>query len=214
MSGVPDWKAAVRKSYPELATKSYFVPSVQLNKTKHTHKKLGSKERPVLVLGQPSPCAVQGDHAQQHALHCFQFLSQTHIMFVLSQIEFRNYLKHTDPHISKVWNPHSKDQARNNGDFDVAVILRHFGVFAMEIKSVGYNFDNNDEWSDKQKKAVHRKVREAIGQMSKQKDELCRYLSDLEPPSRVTMSLALPYVPRAQLKAILRSLPRLNKVKQ
>nr|KAG5694948.1 hypothetical protein BaRGS_031231 [Batillaria attramentaria] len=90
---------------------------------------------------------VRDDTAQQHVLHCLRKIAdgalpgnQPEVMFVLSQMNFGDYLNSPCYSSAATCLPRPVDlsgQGLDRGDFDVLVIHRQYGLMVGEIKAVG-----------------------------------------------------------------------------
>nr|KAG5714528.1 hypothetical protein BaRGS_006974 [Batillaria attramentaria] len=178
---------------------------------------------------------VRDDRAQQHVLHCLQTIAKgslpgrgPQIMFVLSQMQFQDYLSKPCYASATAMFPRPIDLKGLNlerGDFDVLIIHRHYGLLVGEIKAVGGNASERGLSEDKRlddlvkalkkmlkvgKKSLQvcvpihgTRPREGLGQLEKAREVLRYMLSDLTPQPRVTATLILPFVTSQQLRRVL-----------
>ena len=117
---------------------------------------------------------------------------------VISELDFRKYLDgQTDPITAAACAllPRPATMPRRpEGDFDVLIIHKKYGLIAGEVKSVG---------ADPQKiadldKAIASTVGKAVKQLNKSADVLRHLVSDMDPVN-VTKTLILPNVTSGQL---------------
>ncbi|XP_070208594.1 early endosome antigen 1-like [Littorina saxatilis] len=165
-----------------------------------------------LPRGDPAPLPhyietdVLDDDAAERLWRCLRVLSKElhEVMMVISQLEFRKYLDNdTDP-INAAKNAAAcanlprpvtmQQQQHHDGDFDVLIIHRHYGLIVCEVKAVGADRRNTPDLN----KAVVGKVQKAVKQLNKAKTVLNHLVSDMV-PVQVTKTLVLPNVTSAEL---------------
>ncbi|XP_070209679.1 uncharacterized protein [Littorina saxatilis] len=157
------------------------------------------------------------DDAAERLWRCLRVLSkELHaVMMVISQLEFRKYLDNdTDP-INAAKNAAAcahlprpgtmQKQQHHDGDFDVLIIHRHYGLIVCEVKAVGADRRNTPNLN----KAVVDKVIKALKQLNKAKTVLNHLMSDMG-PVQVTKTLVLPNVTSAELMQALSTAPQLQ----
>ncbi|KAK7091343.1 uncharacterized protein [Littorina saxatilis] len=160
---------------------------------------------------------VLDDDAAERLLRCLRVLSKEHheVMMVISQLDFRKYLdNNTDP-INAANNAAAcanlprpvtmQQQQHHDGDFDVLIIHRHYGLMVCEVKAVGADRRNTPDLN----KAVVGKVQKAVKQLNKAKTVLNHLMSDMG-PVQVTKTLVLPNVTSAELMQALSTAPQLQ----
>nr|KAG5688814.1 hypothetical protein BaRGS_017046 [Batillaria attramentaria] len=119
-------------------------------------------------------------------------------MFVMSSLDFTNYLNKLDTtHAAPFPLPGDLPATQREGDFDVIVIHRKYGVLLGEIKSVGIHGNNPTD------KAVADKVSKAVKQLDKCEKVVNHVMSDVAPGVNVRKTLILPYISRTQLQHVL-----------
>nr|KAG5685194.1 hypothetical protein BaRGS_030342 [Batillaria attramentaria] len=119
-------------------------------------------------------------------------------MFVMSSLHFTAYLKKLDAtHAAQFPLPGDLPATQREGDFDVIVIHRKYGVLLGEIKSVGIHGNNPTD------KAVAHKVSKAVEQLEKCEKVVNHVMSDVAPGVSVRKTLILPYISRTQLQHVL-----------
>ncbi|KAK7091348.1 hypothetical protein V1264_009041 [Littorina saxatilis] len=161
---------------------------------------------------------VLDDDAAERLLRCLRVLSKEHheVMMVISQLDFRKYLdNNTDP-INAANNAAAcanlprpvtmQQQQHHDGDFDVLIIHRHYGLIVCEVKAVGADRRNTPDLNQ----AVVGKVIKALKQLNKAKTVLNHLMSDMG-PVQVTKTLVLPNVTSAELMQALSTAPQLQK---
>ena len=221
------WRDRVQDFYPNLRRGHSYLPPVFMHRTQH---------RPDVVCGQdvwvteppsdqPGPpgalqdSAVRDDRALQKVLGCLQRLPDSEVMFVISQLQFGDYL--SDPAYAAAASmlPRPGDptrlmaQKKDEGDFDVLIIHRHYGVIPGEIKSVGDNFAQLGLTQQQQDAALLKKVRQAVGQLHKSRDVLEHLLPIYQARQpTVKPALMLPNISAAQLDSALAASRQLTEV--
>nr|KAG5688822.1 hypothetical protein BaRGS_017054 [Batillaria attramentaria] len=178
-----------------------YVPITQPINIPQTDHSLWTREqhpvaRPINVQETDS----RDDFAQQHVLYCLQTLGEQRqeAMFVMSSLDFTDYLKKLDAtHAAQFPLPGDLPATQREGDFDVIVIHRKYGVLLGEIKSVGIHGNNPTD------KAVADKVSKAVKQLDKCERVVNHVMSDVAPGVSVRKTLILPYISRTQLQHVL-----------
>ncbi|XP_070206138.1 uncharacterized protein [Littorina saxatilis] len=228
---VNDW-------YPRLEERAYFVPPVHFNMVRYDTHHVGGQHSPhtdqVQVLVPKAPVKtkrkreqsvlmsdVQNDRTTQRLRACLRALAeeQNEVMFVLSQLDYGDYLG--EPcYSAAVRCFHSpKDFVQeelkgkdvfHRGDFDILIFHREYGVLVGEVKTVGDNFSILDLTQKQQDAIVAKKVEQAVKQLNKAEKVLAHLLSDLQPPPRVRKSVMLPNIARSQLQRVLHNNPQLE----
>nr|KAG5688818.1 hypothetical protein BaRGS_017050 [Batillaria attramentaria] len=119
-------------------------------------------------------------------------------MFVMSSLNFTDYLNKLDAtQAAQFPLPRDLHATQREGDFDVIVIHRKYGVLLGEIKSVGIHDNNPTD------KAVAEKVSKAVKQLDKCERVVNHVMSDVAPGVSVRKTLILPYISRTQLQHVL-----------
>nr|KAG5694828.1 hypothetical protein BaRGS_019205 [Batillaria attramentaria] len=119
-------------------------------------------------------------------------------MFVMTSLDFTDYLNKLDAtHAAQFPLPGDLPSTQREGDFDVIVIHRKYGVLLGEIKSVGIHGNNPTD------KAVADKVTKAVKQLDKCEKVVNHVMSDVVPGVSVRKTLILPYISRTQLEHVL-----------
>nr|KAG5688810.1 hypothetical protein BaRGS_017042 [Batillaria attramentaria] len=120
-------------------------------------------------------------------------------MFVMSSLDFTDYLKKLDAtHAAQFPLPRNLlSTIHREGEFDVIIIHRKYGVLLGEIKSVGIHSNNPTD------KAVADKVSKAVKQLDMCEKVVNHVTSDVAPGVSVRKTLILPYISRTQLQHVL-----------
>nr|KAG5692904.1 hypothetical protein BaRGS_031408 [Batillaria attramentaria] len=119
-------------------------------------------------------------------------------MFVMSSLDFTHYLNKLDAtHAAQFPLPGDLPSTQREGDFDVIVIHREYGVLLGEIKSVGIHGNNPTD------KAVADRVTKAVKQLDKCEQVVNHVMSDVARGVSVRKTLILPYISRTQLQHVL-----------
>ncbi|XP_070175846.1 uncharacterized protein [Littorina saxatilis] len=206
------WRQRVQEWYPHLYERTHFLPPVHFHRTLHKEVTLASGH-PVLVTQPPSACKppddgtflliddVRSNQSLQQVLNCLGQLSKGEVMFVMSELKFGDYLNKKAYAAAAASLPRPQDLEsvdKHEGDFDVLVIHRHYGILAGEIKAIG---DTGGKFTQR---SLKKKVDKAITQLNKAKEVLQLVVSDLQPPRpRVQTTLMLPNIARARLQRLL-----------
>ena len=220
------WRQRVRDWFPNLYRRTYFLPPVFLNRTQRREVQVAGQtvhvtEPPVSNLPRGAAPAlhesfVREDATQVKVLRCLHQLSeaQGEVMFVISQLNFGHYLNQPTyaaaaaalprPIDLKAWNKH-------RGDFDVLIILRHYGILVCEIKTIGDNFPASMTQQQQDQKIAD-KIRLSIKQLGKADVVLVHLVSDQSTAPRILKTLMLPNITTAQLQSVLAADPQLSQV--
>ncbi|KAL8560622.1 hypothetical protein ACOMHN_059130 [Nucella lapillus] len=156
----------------------------------------------------------QGDTAHDR---CLQALSgmQNEVMFIISSLRFQHYLHNpANPlHAAAIAQLPSIDdpsipQNLRNGECDLIIIHRTYGLLIGEIKSLGGNDFFRKRTPDKQTQTIIKKIQNAVKQLENHHRALSHLVRDL-PPIRISMTLLLPNVSSSQLQSALSASPSL-----
>ncbi|XP_070203098.1 uncharacterized protein [Littorina saxatilis] len=200
----------VRQLYPDALTCSYIVPPVQFTRVPYNTDTVPGTGQEVLVLPsseqlQQQQGNIQADFAQQHVLHNLQQLGDSgkEVMFVVSELNFKDYLnkpfyaKHTGKLPKPANLPKELRHHGKQGDFDILVIHRQYGIMIGEMKSVGKTEASGADTE------VVKVIAKAVKQLDKCEVHTRHMVSDIAPGLTVRKTLFLPYVSQAQLQRIL-----------
>ncbi|XP_025112758.1 uncharacterized protein LOC112575254 [Pomacea canaliculata] len=160
---------------------------------------------------QPAPVQdsdIRNDAAMQRVLFSLQKLSEKtkEVLVGISQLQFGQYLgepcyaaaaKHL-PRPDTLPSPLSRK--RKEGDFDVLLIHRQYGLVICEVKAFG---DNLKDLSMKQQdidKNIRKKLKDAITQLDKAEAMLSHLVSDIAPGLRISKTIAVPNLTAHQVQ--------------
>ena len=221
------WRERVKDWYPALQRQTYFLPSVYMNRTQHREEEVCGQK--ISVTQEPSsqcPDYSQGsgeprpkrqrrgvlyesdavdDEANRRVLSHLQKFQDTEVMFVVSQMQFGNYLNKPAYAAAASMLPKPGDlaQDKQRGDFDILIIHRHYGILACEIKAVGSKFSELLTTEQDKDDILVKKVKDAIKQMQKARDVLRYLVSKDERQPMIRTVLMLPNITRARLHRVL-----------
>ncbi|KAL8590693.1 hypothetical protein ACOMHN_016789 [Nucella lapillus] len=156
----------------------------------------------------------QGDIAHDR---CLQALSgmQNEVMFIISSLRFQHYLHNpANPlHAAAIAKLTSIDdpsipQNVRNGECDLIIIHRTYGLLIGEIKSVGGNDYFRKLTPGEQTQTIIKQIQNAVKQLENQHIALSHLVRDL-PSIRISMTLLLPNVSSSQLQSALSASPSL-----
>ncbi|XP_070203697.1 uncharacterized protein [Littorina saxatilis] len=200
----------VKQLYPDALTRTYIVSPVQFTRVPYNTDTVPGTGQEVLVLPsseqlQQQQGNIQADLAQQHVLHNLQQLGDSgkEVMFVVSELNFKDYLnkpfyaKHTGKLPKPANLPKELRHHGKQGDFDILVIHRQYGILVGEIKSVGKTKASRADTE------VVKVIAKAVKQLDKCEVHARHMVSDIAPGLTVRKTLFLPYVSQAQLQRIL-----------
>ncbi|XP_070202752.1 uncharacterized protein [Littorina saxatilis] len=249
LTAAQQWENVITDWYPRLEERAYFVPSVHFNKVHYDRQHVGGRHVPqtdhVPVLVPQPPVAdrrrgdqsvsesdIRDDRTTQRLLACLRALAdrQKEVMFVLSQLDFGDYLgepcysaaasvfarpidlkkKKKKKKKTKTQEAEETEESLHEGDFDLLIFHREYGVLVGEVKTVGDNFSSLTLTQQQQDAIVVKKVEQAVKQLNKTEKVLRHLLSNLQPPPRVRKSVMLPNIARSQLQRVLRNNPQLE----
>ncbi|KAL8602626.1 hypothetical protein ACOMHN_017362 [Nucella lapillus] len=221
------WTPFIQQHYPHLLSQTYCLPPIFFYRTPQTVETIAGQT--VLVRDnpsssgtgqqQPAPPPAQDSDWQGDTAHdrCLQALSgmQNEVMFIISSLRFQNYLHNpANPlHAAAIAQLPSIDdpsipQNLRNGECDLIIIHRTYGLLIGEIKPVGRNDFFRKQTPDKQTQIITDKIRKAVKQLENQHRALSHLVRDL-PPIRISMTLLLPNVSSSQLQSALSASPSL-----
>ncbi|XP_070203707.1 uncharacterized protein [Littorina saxatilis] len=200
----------VKQLYPDALTCTYIVPPVQFTRVPYNTDTVPGTGQEVLVLPsseqlQQQQGNIQADFAQQHVLHNLQQLGDSgkEVMFVVSELNFKDYLnkpfyaKHTGKLPKPANLPKELRHHGKQGDFDILVIHRLYGILIGEVKAVGKTEASRADTE------VVKVIDKAVKQLDKCEVHARHMVSDIAPGLTVRKTLFLPYVSQAQLQRIL-----------
>nr|KAG5701748.1 hypothetical protein BaRGS_004350 [Batillaria attramentaria] len=149
---------------------------------------------------------VRDDRAMQQVLQSIRQLAERRqeVMMVLSQLEFRKYLDNqVDPITAAATRllPRPATLGNPDGDFDILLVSRQYGLVVGEVKSVGHKPKYTTD------QAIVKTVQKAVKQLKKADVTLRQLVSDLAPVN-VTRILMLPNITSQQLMTALSTDPQ------
>ena len=155
---------------------------------------------------------IQEDFAQNHVLVNLKHMAKDHgeVMFVISQLNFGNYLNKPAYAAAAACLPRPRDldAQHRRGDFDLLFIHRHLGVLIGEIKSVGIVGRSVEELEA----VIAKRVDKAVKQLNKSEAVVRHLLKDLAPCVSIRKAVFLPYVSSQQFQKVLEKQPKLHEV--
>ncbi|XP_025113686.1 uncharacterized protein LOC112575842 isoform X2 [Pomacea canaliculata] len=153
----------------------------------------------------PQPPRVQDsdlrdDAAMQRLLLCLQKLCEDNkeVMVGLTQLQFGEYLGEPCYAAAAAQLPLAANLPsvlpRNwkQGDFDVLLIHRHFGLVICEVKAFGDNIKALNMTKDDKDKNIRKKLKEAMAQLDKAEAMLSHLVSDVAKNLPITKTIAFP----------------------
>lgn len=228
------WRDCIRAWYPDYETKTYFVPPVVITRipfdvvTVAGQSVLVPQCNPVQASAVQSSstqvkvqrvleCDTRDDLALQRVLLSLRELvsEQSEPMFVISQLQFSGYLGEPcyAAAVKQFLRPQNLPKDHRQGDFDILVIHRHYGIITGEIKSVLSNQQQLQLSQPDVDRVVTDRVRNAIKQLNKSEVVLREITKDLDPNLAIRKLLILPYVTADILTRVVSSDEHLKQVR-
>ncbi|XP_076447269.1 uncharacterized protein LOC143284478 isoform X2 [Babylonia areolata] len=154
------------------------------------------------------PNNVRDDFTQQYLLTNLQAMgvARREVMFILSQLSFTNYLKDLScPKSAFRWFPRPANLGKQfvDGDFDILIIHRHYGILIGEIKSVGMVSGQLNKTEAQLGADISNRIWRAVKQLDRSEQVVTGLMRDTAPAVIVRKTVILPYVSSAQLLSIL-----------
>ncbi|XP_025097937.1 uncharacterized protein LOC112566159 [Pomacea canaliculata] len=164
---------------------------------------------------------VRDDDAMQRVLFCLKKMSELYseVFVGLIQLQFGKYLgepcyaaaaaattrlplpANLPPALPRNW---------KDGDFDVLVIHRCYGLVVCEIKSVGSNLKQLNLSKQNEDSIIRKKLKEAISQLDKAEAMLSHLVSDIANGLRITKTIAVPNLTVSQVQQSISGDPQLS----
>nr|KAG5693917.1 hypothetical protein BaRGS_014358 [Batillaria attramentaria] len=146
------------------------------------------------------------DRAMQQILQSIRQVAERRqeVMMVLSQLQFRKYLDNqVDPVTAAATRllPRPATLGIRDGDLDILLISRQYGLVVGEVKSVGHKPKYTTD------QAIVKTVQKAVKQLKKADVTLRQLVSDLA-PINVTRILMLPNITSQRLMTALSTDPQ------
>lgn len=156
---------------------------------------------------------VRSDTAVRDVLTCLRSLAtEIHpeeVMMVITNLNFQNYLCKLTPDLKCVF---IRPDDCSEGDFDILIIHRKYGLIVAEIKSVGANLADLQKSRTEKDHKVADKLLQAIEQLNKAKEVLKHLVKDM-PHVHITSALMLPRIEFRELSSVLSQKDDLTQVK-
>lgn len=135
-------------------------------------------------------------------------------MFILSQVNFGNYLNKPAyaAAAAQLPQPRTLKTKDRRGDFDILLIHRHYGILVGELKSVGSEQPGLSKTPAEAEADVAKRVERAIEQLNKSERVVKHLVNDVESNLTVRKTLFLPYASSIQLQRALAARPALEEV--
>lgn len=235
-------KDYIRKHYSDYTTKTNFYPSVTLTRisgetkivakerkayvtnypltTTSNKPKRKRKSSPSSISERHGVPGAQESHTREDlslykVLHFLRALTneRNEPMFVISQLKFSSYLGELGfaESLNLLLPKHLEEKYRQ-GDFDILLIHRHYGMLVGEIKSVMSNQQGLDRSQQEIDFVISEKIRQAIKQTNKLGTVVHEITKDLTSKVPIQKRIFLPYVTRSDLQRILSSDEKLSQV--
>ena len=192
--------------YPHLFQQTYFLPPIYFNRTQH--KEVQVHEKQVLVM-QPlsQESDARCDSGNRLVLKSLERLSESEeaAMFVVSERKFGNSLNkkfHNDPDFG------SQDK---NGDFDILIIHKQFGILIGEIKVVGDLFSGQPLKGNNLQSLI-KMVKKGTKQLNKSRGMATNIMKNCPARPRIRTTLMLPNIGRELLREALENTTEVIKV--
>nr|KAG5694437.1 hypothetical protein BaRGS_017470 [Batillaria attramentaria] len=149
---------------------------------------------------------VRDDRAMQQVLQSIRQVAERRqeVMMVLSQLQFRKYLDNqVDPITAAATRllPRPATLGMRDGDLDILLVSRQYGLIVGEVKSVGHKPKYTTD------QAIVKTVQKAVKQLKKADGTLRQLVSDLAPVN-VTRILMLPNITSQRLMTALSTDPQ------
>ncbi|XP_025111728.1 uncharacterized protein LOC112574715 [Pomacea canaliculata] len=219
------WTKWVEAAFPDLESRAYFLPPVYFNRVPMVRQSVGGQD--VLVLQSGTKQADQSnlmtstsaavhrvqetdikyDAAFQRLFVCLQKMSeQVKEAFVgISQLEFGQYLGEPCYAAAAAHLPLPKTISNDSlhykqGDFDVLLIHRSYGLVVCEVKSVGDNLKKLNMSQQDIDNNIRKTLRDAMSQLDKAEAMLSHLVSDIAPGLRITRTIAFPNLTAHQVQ--------------
>ncbi|XP_025099957.1 uncharacterized protein LOC112567478 [Pomacea canaliculata] len=151
---------------------------------------------------------VRDDAAMQRIFVCLQkmFEENRDVMVGMTQLQFQQYLSEpcyaaAATHLPRPSNlPPSLPHNWKQGDFNVLVIHRQYGLVICEVKSVGDNVQSVNMSQQDVDNNIRQKLSNAVSQLDKAEAMLSHLVSDIAPGLRITKVIAFPNLTGRQLQ--------------
>lgn len=228
----------MKAAFPKLKSSVYFLPPVHVNRVPMTRQTIDGQEVWVLQSAArqahesnlPATSAVDDsdvrhDAAMQRLLICLQimFKHNKEVLVGLSQLPFNEYLckpcyaaatrrlplpAPLPPDLTGEW---------KQGDFDVLLIHRQYGIITCEVKTFDGHVNKQgapqENMIEETNTEIRRIIQEAIAQQDQAETMLTELVSDIARAPRITKTIALPNLTVSQVQQALADDPELTQVR-
>ena len=199
------------------ATPGHNVPPPSQQTNPPTEYSLWTQEpHPPATPSRVQESDILDDFCQASVLKNLQELGKAgdEVMFIISQLDFGSYLNKPSyaAAVAQLPRPIRLAPCYREGDFDILVIHRHYGILVGEIKSVGMPQAKYKPTPRQVDCNVASKVRKAVGQLHKSETVVKHLVSDIAPRMTVRKTLFLPFVSSTQLQRVLTADSQLEQV--
>ncbi|XP_025113497.1 uncharacterized protein LOC112575719 [Pomacea canaliculata] len=151
---------------------------------------------------------VRDDAAMQRIFVCLQKMCEENsdVMVGMTQLQFGQYLGEpcyaaAATHLPRPSNlPPSLPHNWKQGDFDVLLIHRQYGLVVCEVKAFGDNIQSVNMSQQDIDENIRKKLTEAVSQLDKAEAMLSHLVSDIAPGLPVTKVIAFPNLTARQLQ--------------
>ncbi|XP_025113336.1 uncharacterized protein LOC112575594 isoform X2 [Pomacea canaliculata] len=151
---------------------------------------------------------VRDDAAMQRIFVCLQKMCEKNrdVMVGMTQLQFGQYLGEpcyaaAATHLPRPSNlPPSLPRDWKQGDFDVLLIHRQYGLVVCEVKALGDNIQSVNMSQQDIDNNIRQKMSNAVSQLDKAEAMLSHLVSDIAPGLPVTKVIAFPNLTTRQLQ--------------
>ncbi|XP_025112337.1 uncharacterized protein LOC112575042 isoform X2 [Pomacea canaliculata] len=217
-----DWLEWVEATFPDLDSRSYFLPPVYFNRVPRTLQSIvgqdvlmlhSTSEHPAAVAAAAAAAAqmsfrvqesdLRDDAARQRVLFCLQemFKFSREGLFAISQLRFEDYLNGARSFAEAVEIP----LPHKTGIFGILLIHQNYGVVVCEVKSLGLNLSSNEINNQ-----IKKKLQQCVSQLDKAEAMLSHLVSDIAPGLRITKTIAFPNLTTHQVQQAILNDDKLN----
>ncbi|XP_025079778.1 uncharacterized protein LOC112555555 [Pomacea canaliculata] len=204
------WIQWVNDAFPDLHGTQFWLPVCAKD---FTSVHCSEKQSKLYISQQQTPWynSVKNDSALQRVLLCLKERSKAkdEVMFVLSQLYFGQNSGEPCYSAAADYLPpsHSVPPAppRNweEGDFDLLIIHRTYGLVVCEVKAFGDNSSKSGMSQQDVDSKIRSKLKEAILQVDRAEAVLSHLVSDIVPGLRITKTIAFPNLTGHQVQQAL-----------
>ncbi|XP_025100505.1 uncharacterized protein LOC112567860 [Pomacea canaliculata] len=216
------WLECVELTYPELETQAYFVPATHINRvplTKIPDADVHVLDRKSTTVDSPNvqETDMAIDAAVGRVVFSLHKMAETHkdeVFMAISQMNFGDYLGEPCymsvaallPHPLNL--PESLPRNWRQGNFDLLIIHRHYGIIVCEIKALGDSEQTSSE-AESDLPRIGDKLRRSVLQLDKAEAMLSYLVSDVAPGLSITKTIALPNLTSGKVQQVMSADPKL-----